>query len=70
MTVNKQRVDYEWQVFRDLELPTEDFAKGVRELCDRTGALLVVDDVRAGFRQDQSQTCWCELCEVLAGQLL
>ena len=37
-------------LFRDLELPTEEFAKGVRALCDRTGALLIVDDVRAGFR--------------------
>ena len=37
-------------MFRDMELPTEEFAKGVRALCDRTGALLIVDDVRAGFR--------------------
>jgi glutamate-1-semialdehyde 2,1-aminomutase len=26
------------------------FAKGVRELCDRHGAVLILDDVRAGFR--------------------
>jgi len=32
------------------ELPTVDYAKRCRELCDETGALLVVDDIRAGFR--------------------
>jgi glutamate-1-semialdehyde 2,1-aminomutase len=32
------------------ELPTRRFALRCRELCDVTGALLVVDDVRAGFR--------------------
>ena len=36
-------------------MPTEEFAKGARELCDRTGALLIVDDVRAGFRFQRSQ---------------
>lgn len=28
------------------------FARGVRELCDETGAVLILDDVRAGFRID------------------
>lgn len=37
---------------RDQELPDPAFAKGVRELCDATGAALVLDDVRAGFRLD------------------
>ena len=32
------------------ELPQPEYARRCRELCDRTGALLVVDDVRAGFR--------------------
>jgi len=45
---------FDYRYSRDLELPTEHFAKGVRELCDRTGALLVVDDVRAGFRLGMS----------------
>jgi glutamate-1-semialdehyde 2,1-aminomutase len=34
------------------ELPTPEFARGVRALCDETGAALVLDDVRAGFRLD------------------
>lgn len=32
------------------ELPRTEYARRCRELCDRTGALLIVDDVRAGFR--------------------
>ena len=46
----KNRIFHYYFPFRNLELPTEEFAKGVRDLCDRTGALLIVDDVRAGFR--------------------
>ena len=38
------------ELHRDLALPTEEFARAARDLCDRTGALLIVDDVRAGFR--------------------
>lgn len=37
-------------VFRDQELPTEEFAQRARALCDRHGAALVLDDVRAGLR--------------------
>jgi glutamate-1-semialdehyde 2,1-aminomutase len=37
---------------RDQELPTPDFARTVRALCDATGAALILDDVRAGFRID------------------
>lgn len=33
-----------------LEMPTEAFAKAARKACDAAGAVLVVDDVRAGFR--------------------
>ena len=32
------------------ELPTPEFARAVRALCDETGAALILDDVRAGFR--------------------
>ncbi|HEU4974128.1 MAG TPA: aminotransferase class III-fold pyridoxal phosphate-dependent enzyme [Baekduia sp.] len=39
-------------VFRDLEAPAPEFARGVRALCDRLGAALVVDDVRCGLRLD------------------
>jgi glutamate-1-semialdehyde 2,1-aminomutase len=34
----------------DQELPDPAFAEGLRDLCDRTGAQLILDDVRAGFR--------------------
>jgi len=36
----------------DQELVNPAFARGVREICDRTGAALILDDVRAGFRLD------------------
>ena len=32
------------------EMPTQEFAGAVRAACDRTGAAMVVDDVRTGFR--------------------
>ncbi|MGE0717632.1 MAG: aminotransferase class III-fold pyridoxal phosphate-dependent enzyme [Alphaproteobacteria bacterium] len=37
---------------RDQELPTPEFARAARAICDRAGAALIVDDVRAGFRID------------------
>lgn len=36
--------------FIDQQLPDPAYAKRARELCDEHGALLIVDDVRAGFR--------------------
>ena len=36
--------------FQDQFLPTREFAQRCRELADKTGALLIVDDVRGGFR--------------------
>lgn len=39
-------------VGRDQELPSQAFLQSARALCDRTGALLICDDVRAGFRLD------------------
>jgi glutamate-1-semialdehyde 2,1-aminomutase len=36
----------------DQELVDPAFARGVREICDRTGAALMLDDVRCGFRFD------------------
>ena len=36
----------------DNVLPTADYWKKVRKLCDEKGILLVIDDVRAGFRMD------------------
>ena len=34
----------------DQELVDPEFARGIRRLCDETGAALVLDDVRCGFR--------------------
>ncbi len=34
----------------DQELVDVEFARGLRELCDATGAALILDDVRCGFR--------------------
>lgn len=36
--------------FVDQELPDAAYARRARELCDEHGAMLIVDDVRAGFR--------------------
>lgn len=38
--------------FVDQELPSQEFASAARRVCDRRGAALVLDDVRAGFRLD------------------
>jgi glutamate-1-semialdehyde 2,1-aminomutase len=38
------------EVFEDQADPTQEYALAARGLCDQTGALLIVDDVRAGFR--------------------
>lgn len=38
--------------FADNELPKEDFWRSVRELCTKEETMLIVDDVRAGFRLD------------------
>jgi len=34
----------------DQELPTPEFARRVRALCDKAGAALILDEVRAGYR--------------------
>ena len=38
--------------FKDNELPAEGYWAKVRKLCDDTGTVLIIDDVRAGFRID------------------
>ena len=38
--------------FADNEMPREGFWQRVRELCSENGTVLVIDDVRAGFRLD------------------
>jgi glutamate-1-semialdehyde 2,1-aminomutase len=57
--------------FRDQEMPAPGFLTGLRERCDRLGAVLVLDDVRAGFRLalagsgaamgvEPDLTCYCK----------
>lgn len=41
---------YKHDAFTDQALPDHTYAKRARQLCDETGALLIVDDVRGGFR--------------------
>lgn len=41
---------YKHDAFVDQELPNKNYAERCRELCDKADALLVIDDVRAGFR--------------------
>ena len=38
------------EAFQDQYLPDLEYATLARSLCDKTGALLIIDDVRAGFR--------------------
>lgn len=40
--------------FADNELPAEGFWRQVRKLCDDNGTVLIIDDVRAGFRLDMA----------------
>ncbi|SCC81163.1 aminotransferase class III-fold pyridoxal phosphate-dependent enzyme [Saliniramus fredricksonii] len=37
-------------ISRTLEMPTPEFAQACRDLCDAADAMLILDDVRAGFR--------------------
>jgi glutamate-1-semialdehyde 2,1-aminomutase len=41
---------FKHDAFEDQALPDPAYARRARELCDRTGAMLIVDDIRAGFR--------------------
>jgi glutamate-1-semialdehyde 2,1-aminomutase len=41
---------YRHDVRRDQDMPTADFARAARAVCDASGAALIIDDVRAGFR--------------------
>ena len=46
--------------FVDQEAPAPAYARRARDLCDRTGAMLIVDEVRAGFRLARGSS-WSEL---------
>ncbi len=41
---------FKHDVLVDQELPNEDYARAARSICDDNDALLIVDDIRAGFR--------------------
>ncbi len=41
---------FKHDAFVEQKLPDPHYARRAREICDETGALLIVDDVRAGFR--------------------
>jgi glutamate-1-semialdehyde 2,1-aminomutase len=43
---------FKYDLGKDHVMPTVEFAKACRAVADRTGAALIVDDVRAGFRID------------------
>ena len=43
---------FKHDIGKDHELPTTDFARTAREVCDAADAALIVDDIRAGFRLD------------------
>jgi glutamate-1-semialdehyde 2,1-aminomutase len=38
------------EVFQDQTTPFDVYAKGVRQICDEAGALLIIDEIRTGFR--------------------
>ncbi len=44
----------------DQELPTVEFAQGLRDLCDANDMVLILDDVRGGFRLDMAGS-WAPL---------
>jgi glutamate-1-semialdehyde 2,1-aminomutase len=46
--------------FIDQEAPDPAYARRARELCDETGAMLIVDEVRAGFRLARGSS-WSDL---------
>ena len=46
--------------FLDQEAPDPAYARRARRLCDETGAMLIVDEVRAGFRLARGSS-WSEL---------
>jgi glutamate-1-semialdehyde 2,1-aminomutase len=48
------------ETFKDESLPELAFAKAAREMCDKAGALLIVDEVRAGFRLHPGSS-WADL---------
>ena len=53
---------YRHDILRDQEPVEPEFARGVRAICDRVGAALILDDVRCGLRIDPRgswEASWC-----------
>jgi glutamate-1-semialdehyde 2,1-aminomutase len=44
---------YHHPVYADQQMPAEGFWGSVRQICNREGMLLILDDIRAGFRLDR-----------------
>ncbi|GAA0465123.1 aminotransferase class III-fold pyridoxal phosphate-dependent enzyme [Parasphingorhabdus litoris] len=44
---------FKHEVIHPQQLPDEEYARTARQLCDEKDALLILDDVRAGFRLDR-----------------
>jgi glutamate-1-semialdehyde 2,1-aminomutase len=44
---------YHHPVYADQQIPVHGFWPNVRRICDREGMLLILDDIRAGFRLDR-----------------
>ncbi len=62
---------YDHRIFADNELPKEGYWQKIRKLCDKHGIVLIIDDVRCGFRLDMGGsakyfgfkpdlTCYCK----------
>lgn len=51
---------FKHDAFIDQAAPSPAYARRTRELCDQTGALLILDEIRAGFRLSRD-TSWSHL---------
>ncbi len=51
---------FKHDVIVDQEMPSPDYARRARDLCDKNDALLIIDDVRAGFRLTRDSS-WSSL---------
>jgi len=47
---------FDYRYSREMTMASKEWAEGVRALCTKTGALLILDDVRAGFRLSLSSS--------------
>ena len=47
---------FDYRYSREMAMASNEWAKGVKDLCTKTGVLLILDDVRAGFRLSLSSS--------------